>query len=138
MYVHEFNLHLRFNSDINLIGDCATQCRRVRSHAEVCLGHRFSLCFYHFLIGLRLWCLTPLSTIFQLYWWRIFPIGFWNSTDNVVCYVFHFIIQDYMSQGDVVAMIVWYNYLCNQCLSSLKLWVQTPFMTSCTPYNIMW
>ena len=31
-----------------------------------------------------------------------------------------------------------YNYLCNQCLSSLKLWVLTPFMVRCTWYNIMW
>jgi len=31
-----------------------------------------------------------------------------------------------------------YNYLCNQCLSLLKLWVRTPFMTRCTRYNIMW
>jgi len=31
-----------------------------------------------------------------------------------------------------------YNYLCNQCLSSLKLWVRTLFMGRCTRYNIMW
>jgi hypothetical protein len=31
-----------------------------------------------------------------------------------------------------------YNYLCNQCLSPLKLWVRTSFMASCTRYNIMW
>ena len=31
-----------------------------------------------------------------------------------------------------------YNYLCNQCLSPLKLWVQTPFIARCTWYNIMW
>jgi len=31
-----------------------------------------------------------------------------------------------------------YNYLCNQCLSPLMLWVQTPFMARCTRYNIMW
>ena len=29
------------------------------------------------------------------------------------------------------------NYLCNQCLSSLKLWVWTPFMVRCTWYNII-
>jgi hypothetical protein len=28
------------------------------------------------------------------------------------------------------------NYLCNQCLSPLKLWVWTPFMVRCTRYNI--
>jgi hypothetical protein len=48
----------------------------------------------------------------------------------------------------VVVVIVWrriYNYLCNQflstlnqCLSSLTLWVRTPFMARCTRYNIMW
>ena len=31
-----------------------------------------------------------------------------------------------------------YNYLCNQCLSPLKLWVWTPFMARCTWYRIMW
>jgi hypothetical protein len=29
-------------------------------------------------------------------------------------------------------------YLCNQCLSSLKLWVRIPFMGRCTRYNIIW
>ena len=31
-----------------------------------------------------------------------------------------------------------YNYLYNQCLSPLKLWVRTPFMARCTQYNFMW
>jgi len=31
-----------------------------------------------------------------------------------------------------------YKYLCNQCLSPLKLWVRTPFMARCTRFNIMW
>jgi hypothetical protein len=30
------------------------------------------------------------------------------------------------------------NDICNQCLSSLKLWVRTPFTTRCTRYNIVW
>ena len=30
-----------------------------------------------------------------------------------------------------------YNYLCNQCLSPLMLWVRMPFMARCTRYNIM-
>jgi len=30
------------------------------------------------------------------------------------------------------------HYLCKQCLSSLMLWVWTPFMVRCTQYNIMW
>jgi len=31
-----------------------------------------------------------------------------------------------------------YNYLCNQCLSPLKLWVRNLFMERCPRYNIMW
>jgi len=31
-----------------------------------------------------------------------------------------------------------YNYLCNRCLSPLKLWVWIPLMARCTRYNIMW
>jgi hypothetical protein len=30
------------------------------------------------------------------------------------------------------------NYLRNQCLSPLKLWVRTPYMARCTRYNIKW
>jgi hypothetical protein len=31
-----------------------------------------------------------------------------------------------------------YNYLCNQCISPLKLWVWIPHMVRCTRCNIMW
>ena len=31
-----------------------------------------------------------------------------------------------------------YNYLSNQYLSPLELYIRTPFMARCTPYNIMW
>jgi hypothetical protein len=31
-----------------------------------------------------------------------------------------------------------YNYLYNQCLLPLKLWVRTPFMARCTRYNIIY
>jgi hypothetical protein len=31
-----------------------------------------------------------------------------------------------------------YNYLCNQCLSPLTLWVRNLFMARCPRYNIMW
>ena len=30
------------------------------------------------------------------------------------------------------------NYLCNQCLSPLKLWILNPVQARCTQYNIMW
>jgi len=32
----------------------------------------------------------------------------------------------------------WNRYLCNPCLSPLKLWVWIPLMVRCTRYNIMW
>ena len=31
-----------------------------------------------------------------------------------------------------------YNYLCNQCLSQLNVWVWIKLMMRCTWYNIMW
>jgi len=31
-----------------------------------------------------------------------------------------------------------YNYLYNQCISPLNLWVRTPFMAKCIRYNIIW
>jgi len=31
-----------------------------------------------------------------------------------------------------------YNYLCNQYLSPLKLWVRIPFVARWTQYNNMW
>jgi hypothetical protein len=34
--------------------------------------------------------------------------------------------------------VTFYNYICNQSLSPLKLWVQVSLMARCTQYNIMW
>jgi hypothetical protein len=31
-----------------------------------------------------------------------------------------------------------YNYLCDQCLSYLKLWVRIPLKAKCTRYSFMW
>jgi hypothetical protein len=42
-------------------------------------------------------------------------------------------------QHNLFITIYWiYNYLCNQCLWPLKLWVRIPFMARCIQYNIMW
>jgi uncharacterized protein (DUF2062 family) len=46
----------------------------------------------------------------------------------------------------IIGAVIWswlygswiYNYLHNQCLSPLKLWVRTLFMARCTRYNNMW
>ena len=45
-----------------------------------------------------------------------------------------FDILNYLLNGAVMVVI---EYLWNQCLSPLKLWVRTLFMARCTPYNIM-
>jgi len=37
----------------------------------------------------------------------------------------------------VVVVVVYCNYLCNQCLSGLKLRAKIPIMAGCTRYNIM-
>jgi hypothetical protein len=37
-----------------------------------------------------------------------------------------------------VSQFVLYNYLCNQNISPLTLWVRIPLMTNCTTYYIMW
>jgi len=49
-----------------------------------------------------------------------------------------------MVSGAVMAVMVWVvgfmtTYICNQCLSPLKLWVNSnPAQGRCTRYNIMW
>ena len=40
--------------------------------------------------------------------------------------------------GMVVGFTTTLVYLCNQCLSPLKLWVSTPLMAKFTRYNFMW
>ena len=61
---------------------------------------------------------------------------------DVVQILFYFWFMTYKS-GAVMSWLLsygsWiYNYLCNQCLSPLVLWVWTPFMVRCIWYNILW
>jgi len=66
---------------------------------------------------------TTLVTLVYLYHMHL-----WNT-----CLIFYRRgRRDRMSYGNWI-----YNYLCNQCFSSLKLWIWTPFMAMCTRYNIM-
>jgi len=56
--------------------------------------------------------------------------------DNDLVYT---VVASNRCQGPSSSYGSWiYNYMCNQCLSPLKLWVRTLFMARCTRYNIMW
>jgi hypothetical protein len=69
--------------------------------------------------------------------WKAFDtFDFCESAFN---FIFQFQLFSHIFKGSSWWYGSWiYNYLCNQCLSPLKLWVRTPFMTRCTRYNIMW
>jgi hypothetical protein len=69
-----------------------------------------------------------------------------NETDDTItwkdiCHILDaFFLRLYLI---VIGSLTWYgswiyNYLCNQCLSPLKLWVRIPPMERCTRYYSMW
>ena len=47
------------------------------------------------------------------------------------------VVDHYRRSCDRI-VVGFYNYLYNQCISPLKLWVRTMFMARCTRYNLMW
>jgi len=54
-------------------------------------------------------------------------------------YVVFMTSSDWKSRSLSWSYCSWiYNYLCNQGLSPLMLWVQIPLMSRDTGYNIMW
>jgi hypothetical protein len=70
-------------------------------------------------------------------------INIWERAKiNTLTQIDDFIIicvRLYISKDGLWSYGSWiYNYLCNQCLSTLTLWVRIPFMARCTRYNIMW
>jgi hypothetical protein len=61
------------------------------------------------------------------------------SKDTISLWILSYVI--YTGQGSSCSWSYgsWsYNYLCNQCLSPLKLQVWIPIMARCTWYIIMW
>jgi hypothetical protein len=67
----------------------------------------------------------------------LFSLVFLQSFNNIIiCFMCSLFLPGPSWSWSYGSLI--YNFLCNQCLSPLKLWVRSPFMARCTPYNIMW
>ena len=94
---------------------------------------------------------TNLLKYVLLYFTVIYNYGIRNNSDYDVKKQYIDCPFDlYKSQGKysisfyLVRGLLWsygswiYSYLCNQCLSPLKLCVWIQFMAGCTWYNIMW
>ena len=64
----------------------------------------------------------------QFFFWKLPVLLMYSSTDTIM-----YKGLPSWSYGSWI-----YNYQCNQCLSSLKLWIWIPFMVRCTWYNILW
>jgi len=67
---------------------------------------------------------------------RLFSACFWNYSDGVVFLVINFLTL-YLGEWSWSCGSWIYNYLCNQCLSPLTLWIRTQLMARCTRYKIM-
>jgi hypothetical protein len=113
---------------------CSFSCCRVNT-AWYCLLFYFllSVQFLKY-ISVSGWNHTPVLT------WTYYIISISNKIKNKK---YHTVGTFTQSNRKVGPSWSWsydswiYNYLCNQCLSPLKLWVRTPFMARCTRY-IMW
>ena len=71
--------------------------------------------------------------LIKLYLIKVFLMSCSSPSQSVVFSFFNKGLLWLWSYGSWI-----YNYLCNQCLLPLKLWVRIPFIVRCTRYNIMW
>jgi hypothetical protein len=74
--------------------------------------------------------------VFDIYRWEMFwiPLAIRNDTMSITC-----IYRTSLSSKAVWSYGSWiYNYICNQCLFPLTLWVRISLMVRCTWYSIMW
>ena len=77
------------------------------------------------LINYVLWIEQNKQIITRIIWFLLFYFF-------CVSFVLYIYLEGMWSYGSWI-----YNYLCNQCLSPLTLWVKIPLMARCTWYNIM-
>jgi hypothetical protein len=71
--------------------------------------------------------------------WKIAHLTLNNNRSLIHCNLI--LIDSYLSHGPSWSWSYgkWiFNYLPNQCLSPLKLWVRILFVVRCTRYNIIW
>ena len=102
-------------------------------------------CFFSKILLLHWHCtiiISPLITgiLCKFIFWTIFDLKF-NRKSFICLKVIIFFLFFLLLLKDLWSWSYggWiYNYLCNKCLSPLKLWVTTPFMARCTRYNVMW
>jgi hypothetical protein len=87
--------------------------------------------YYHFYVMFEMFSVT--SFRFPSSYWHCSTNPFWKSKSAIYLLVrrIWLVLQKIHKWGAVVVVIVYgswvYNYICNQCLSPLMLWVPTPF-----------
>jgi hypothetical protein len=95
---------------------------------------------------LPIWYLLIAPLVSWLYLWYILIASLISS--DCAFGIFKLFLN-YMHKKQLLISPLWsswswsygswiYNYLCNQCLSPLTLWVRVPLMARYTRYNIMW
>ena len=105
-------------------GNCAN------SHLMYLIDLSLTLIELNCMMNLRTFCFCPLLKHRSVLNHFSCLIDFKINHCNIIFYL-----------GSVVDVIVYrwsYNYLCNQYLLSLMLWVRNPLMAKCTLYNSMW
>ena len=119
-------------------------------HYIIRMPHAFK-CYFHFHVVLLIlladteyFIYTNLSLLlpwhFNCFTLYILCYGRISILFKCTLYFEHIIHLTIQSKGP---LLLWsydswiYNYLCNQCLSPLTLWVRISLMARCTRYNIM-
>jgi hypothetical protein len=103
-------------------------CKFVKGAYKTCSDGLIYFWLYHFLFLFEKW-----PTLYSLFFYL-------NTIWSIVITIITSLV---IRWGGEASWSWWYgswiyNYLCNQCILPLKLWIRTPFMARCIRYNIMW